>query len=98
VVPFAFPEGIAMQTIHPNRAGLTLAAVLGGWHLGWALLVALGWAQPVIDFILRLHFIQPVYVVGEFSAAIAAALVAVTALIGYAGGFTAAALWNRLHP
>jgi hypothetical protein len=37
-----------MSTIHPIRAGLVLGAVIGLWHLAWSLLVAVGWAQPVI--------------------------------------------------
>ena len=30
------------------KTGLVLAAVVGGFHLGWSILVALGWAQPVM--------------------------------------------------
>ncbi|MBS0579601.1 MAG: hypothetical protein JSR36_10100 [Proteobacteria bacterium] len=86
-----------MITIHPGRAGLVVAILLGGWHLAWAVLVAIGWAQPLIDFIFWIHFIQPVYVVENFSIAIAALLIAVTAGIGYALGWAFALLWNRVH-
>jgi len=40
-----------MVTIRPDRTALILAILLGSWHLVWALLVAAGWAQPLIDFI-----------------------------------------------
>ena len=80
-----------------NKAGLTLGALLGGWHILWLLIVALHWAQPVVDFIFWIHFIKPVYVVEEFSPDRAAILVAVTAAIGYAFGYCFALLWNRLH-
>jgi len=61
------------------------------------LLVALGLAQPLIDFIFWMHFIKPVYVVGTFDVWIAALLVGVTALVGYGIGWAFGILWNNLH-
>jgi hypothetical protein len=86
-----------MGNISPNRAGLVLGALLGGWHLLWSLLVALGVAQPLIDFLFWIHFIKPVYVIEPFAIGRAAILVLVTAGIGYITGFVFALLWNRLH-
>lgn len=86
-----------MGPINPNKAGLALGAVIGGWHLLWSLLVALGWAQAVIDFIFWMHFINPVYVVGPFNAVTALILVTVTALIGFAAGWSFGIVWNRIH-
>ena len=86
-----------MGNINPNKAGLVLAALLAGWHLTWSVLVALGWAQPFIDFIFWIHFIKPVYVIEPFEIARAAILVLVTAGIGYVTGFVFGLLWNRLH-
>jgi len=84
-------------TLRPHRAGLVLAIFLGGWHLFWAALVAAGWAQPLINFVLWLHFIRPVYVVESFDVGIASLLVGITAGIGYALGWGFAVLWNKLH-
>lgn len=85
------------MTLRPHRAGLVLAIFLGGWHLFWAALVAAGWAQPLINFVLWLHFIRPVYVVESFDVGIASLLVGITAGIGYALGWGFAVLWNKLH-
>ncbi len=86
-----------MATIDPNRTGLVFAALNGAWHLFWSLLVAVGWAQRVVDFLFWIHFIHPVYVIEPFEPGRAALLVAVTATIGYGGGFCLAWLWNWFH-
>lgn len=87
-----------MKAVHPIRAGVTLAALLGGWHLCWALLVATGSAQTVIDFVLWMHFIKPVYIVGTFNLAIALVLIAVTTVLGFVLGFVFSVLWNKVRP
>ncbi len=86
-----------METISPNKAGIVLGLLLGGWHALWAALVALGWAQEIANFIFWIHMIKPVYVVEEFRLWIALILVAVTSCIGYIMGSILAALWNWIH-
>ena len=83
--------------IDVNKTALVVAILIGGWHLTWALLVAIGWAQPLIDFIFWLHFIKPVYVIEPFSAPRALGLILLTAALGYAIGALFALVWNRLH-
>ena len=83
---------------NPNKVGLVFAAVLGGWHLIWAILVLLGWAQRIIDFIFWAHMIQPVYVIKPFDPLAAVTLIIITAVIGYIFGFVGALIWNKLHP
>jgi hypothetical protein len=51
---------------NPNKVGLVIAALIGGWHLVWSLLVLIGWAQPILDFIFWAHMIKPVYFVKPF--------------------------------
>jgi hypothetical protein len=80
-----------------GKAGLVLAIVIGGWHLGWSVLVALGWAQPVIDFVFWMHFIKPVYVIEPFDITRAAILLVVTAGAGFVIGSLFALVWNALH-
>jgi hypothetical protein len=82
---------------NPNKVGFVIGALIGGWHLLWIILILLGWAQPILDFVFWAHMIKPVYVVGPFDAAAAGTLIVVTTLIGYIFGFAGALIWNRLH-
>ncbi len=86
-----------MRAIDPIKAGLVLGALLGGLHLCWALVVAAGWAQTVVDFVLWMHFIKPVYVIAPFSVGTAAVLVVVTAATGFVVAFLFGLLWNHFH-
>ncbi len=86
-----------METVNPNKTGLVFGLLLGGWHTLWALLVAFGFAQPLLNFVFWLHFIKPVYVIGPFHIGIALLLIAVTATIGYILGSVLAFLWNWIH-
>lgn len=85
-----------MRHIHPLKAGIAVGAVIGLWHLLWVTLVALGWAKPVLDFVLRLHFIQFQYQLAPFTVGTAAALVALTFGIGLLFGLVFALVWNWL--
>ena len=86
-----------MRAIDPIKTGLVLGALSGGLHLCWALLVAAGWAQAVVDFVLWMHFIKPIYVIAPFAIATAAVLVVVTACTGFVIGLLFAFLWNHFH-
>ena len=87
-----------MKHVHPHAVGLVFAAFVAISHILWALLVAVGAAQPVIDFIFRLHMITPPFKIAEFNLGTAAGLVLVTAAIGYAGGWVVGVIWNRCAP
>jgi hypothetical protein len=64
-----------MNRIHPNSFGIALGSFLAMWHTLWALLVWVGAAQRLIDFISRLHMITPPYKVSAFGFVTALALV-----------------------
>jgi len=83
--------------ISVGKAGLVLGALMGGWHLCWSVLVALKWAQPVIDFVFWMHFIKPIYVIEPFEIVRAAILLIVTAGIGFLIGSVFALIWNAVH-
>jgi hypothetical protein len=70
--------------------------VLAFCHAFWAALVALGWAQTILDFIFWAHFISPPYQVSAFDLSRALALVGFTFTVGLFLGTAGGALWNRL--
>ncbi len=86
-----------LRLVGVNRAGLAFALLLGGFHLFWALLVAVGMAQPLIDFVFWLHFIRPAFVIEPFDPLRASALVLFTCAVGYMFGAAFALLWNRVR-
>jgi hypothetical protein len=87
----------SIEILNPNKTGLVLAALMGGWHLLWALLVAAGVAQACLNFVFWMHFLTPIYVVKAFQPGIAVVLIVVTAVLGYLIGCILAALWNWIH-
>ena len=92
-----FEEGEVhiMKRVDAHSVGLAFGAFLGLWHTFWALLVLVGAAQWLLDFIFRLHMIAPPYHVTAFNLITAVSLVLVTALVGYIGGFVIGIIWNR---
>jgi hypothetical protein len=44
---------------NPNKVGLVVGALIGGWHWLWSVLVLVRFAQPIIDFIFWANMIQP---------------------------------------
>ena len=85
-----------MRHVSPTKAGIAVGTVIGLWHVIWVTLVGVGWAKPVMDFVLRLHFINLQYDLAPYSAATAGALVLLTFTVGAAFGFVFAVIWNWL--
>ena len=84
------------MTIEPVRTGVIFGLFLTLVHAGWILLVALGWAQPLMDFVFWAHFITPPYSVAAFDAGRASMLLILVLGAGFALGALAAGLWNLL--
>lgn len=82
--------------IDPVRTGLIFGLFLAAFHACWALLVALGWAQKLMDFVFWAHFIAPPYRIEPFEAARAAILIGFVFIVGAITGWIAALLWNGL--
>ena len=85
-----------MRHINPNKAAIAVGSDVGLWHLVWVTLVGIGWAKPVMDFILRLHFMELQYALAPYSAMTAATLVLLTFTIGAMFGLVFAVVWNWL--
>lgn len=85
-----------MRPINPLKTGFATGAMLGLLHLTWASLVAAGWGQAVLDFVLRLHMIRFDFTVGPFVLVTAAGLVALTFSLGLLFGLVFALIWNGL--
>jgi hypothetical protein len=83
--------------LNPFKVAAVLGTVMGGFHLCWSILVALGWAQSVIDFVFWAHFIKPIYVIEPFEFARAMILLFLTAGIGFILGLVFTWVWNAPH-
>jgi hypothetical protein len=86
-----------IRRINKNRAGIVVGSLTGLWHLTWSLLVAFGVAQTFINWVFRLHFIQPPYTITAFNVVTAVTLIVVTSVIGFVMGWLFGAIWNWLH-
>ena len=90
--------GLAMNNrLAVVKVGLVFATVLSALHLCWSIMVALKWAQPVIDFVFWLRFMKPIVMIESFEVTRAAMLVGMTAGTGFLIGSVFALAWNALH-
>ena len=87
-----------MYDVDPIKTGLTFGFLFGLGHLFWSALVAVHWAKPVIDFVLRLHSLKVSYEVLPFDLGAAALLVTITTLGGFTLGLALAFAWNWFTP
>ena len=85
-----------MQKINPIKAALSAGIVIGLYHWMWVVLVATGTAQTVLNFILRLHFIELDIRMAPYDAMTGAMLVGITFAIGAVFGLVFAYVWNWL--
>lgn len=81
--------------VDPIRVGAIFGVLLGLFHAFWALLVALVWAQPIMDFVFWAHFITPPWHIEPFALGRACILVGLTFTVGFVMGLLGGWLWNR---
>lgn len=83
-----------MKELNNNTIGFITGSFIGLWHLLWVLLIAIGLAQPLMDWIFELHLLSnPFHVLG-FDLGRAISLVVVTFTVGYIMGWIFSLLWN----
>ena len=85
-----------MRYLNPAKAAISVGVVLGAWHLVWVTLVATGVAKPILDLVLKLHFLQFDYALQPFVISTAITLVGLTFAIGAVFGLVFAMVWNWL--
>ena len=85
-----------MRYLSPAKAAISVGAVFGVWHLMWVSLVASGVAKPILDLILKLHFLEFDYSLAPFAVSTAIVLVGLTFAIGAILGLIFALVWNWL--
>lgn len=90
-------RGGEKMKLNPHKTGLVLGATIGLFHLVWATLVLLGFAQTLLGFVLSLHFLSNPYQVMTFDLVTALLLVAVTTGVGYLVGKIFALVWNYIQ-
>ena len=83
-----------MNQLNQNKVGLTCGLFYVLCHIGWVLMVAVGIAKPLLDWILALHFIVMDYSINAFQVMPAVLLVVIAFASGYVMGWLFAALWN----
>lgn len=83
--------------VNKNKLGIVLGSFAGLMHLVWAILAGIGLAQPLIDFAIRLHFIDLRHTITPFDFTTAILLVATALIKGYVIGFIIGIIWNKVH-
>jgi hypothetical protein len=73
-------------------AGLCLSSL----HLSWIVLILLGWAQPLMDFVFKLHMLNSPFQVQRFDLGLAVSLVLITFVIGAFCGLVFVLIKNLL--
>ena len=76
------------------KTGLVFGTFLALWHACWSALVALGWAQAFISFVLWAHFMSLPLKVEPFDITRAVILVGIAFAAGLAMGGIFGLLWN----
>ena len=83
--------------MNKHKVGLVVGSFLSMWHLIWGILVAVGFAQPLLNFIYNLHSLNNPFMVMPFDFMRTLGLVIVTFVVGYVVGYVFANIWHHIH-
>jgi hypothetical protein len=81
--------------INKNKTGLAFGFLVCFFHLVWSILVAIGVAQVLINFVFNIHMLAVPIIVMPFSLIRALTLIIVTFIVGYVFGWLMAFFWNK---
>jgi len=87
-----------MTRIRSNALGLALGSLLAICHAAWAGVVFFGWAQPLLDFVFRIHMMSQPFTVTGFNLGSAVTLVVFNGLTGYVAGWFIGFMMNASRP
>ncbi|MDB5194846.1 MAG: hypothetical protein JWO84_30 [Parcubacteria group bacterium] len=83
--------------LNPKKTGLTLGLLFAAVHVIWSLIVAFGWGQAVIDFVMWAHMVHATHIVGPFDLAASLTVITLSFLIGFVVGAVFSKIWNQLN-
>ena len=83
--------------MNSHKVGLVLGSFVAFIHFIWSLLVAFGWAQGLLNFILNLHSLSNPLTVMSFDLGRSIGLIIVTFIAGYVVGYVFSLFWKKLH-
>lgn len=83
--------------MNQHKTGLVLGSFAAFWHLVWVVLVAFGWAQPLMDFIYRMHSLTNPNMVAPFDLMRSVWLIIIAFCVGYVAGNVFAFFWNKIQ-
>ena len=86
-----------MKALSTQKVALVFGLFISGGHLLWSILILLGLAQPLLNFIFWAHMLENPFQVTEFSLAQSGTLIIVTFVVGYFAGWIFSWLWNKMH-
>lgn len=81
--------------INRKQAGLSLGILFGLMHLTWLLALVTGWAELLMNLMMKYHFVSKTYQIGSFDLGIGIVGLVGAFLCGYLTGWIFAYIWNR---
>lgn len=86
-----------MKELQEMQVALVVAVFVSGLHIVWSLMILIGIAQPLLDFIFWAHMLTVPYRVTGFTLTQTIVLILVTFAVGYIGGWVFAKVWNMMR-
>lgn len=83
--------------LNGKKVGLALGSFAAFLHVIWAILVALNWAEPLLDFVYRMHFLQNPFTFMPFDLGRSLLLIILAFIIGNIMGNLFSFFWNRVN-
>ena len=83
--------------LNGKKVGLVLGSFVAFLHIVWVFLIVLNWAEPLLHFIYRMHFIQIPVTFLPLDLGRAAVLILIAFVVGNIMGNLFSFFWNRIN-